>query len=301
MSSELQSKSAFEASVLGFIYRQFTRPKPLPTGTPLGGQVAILTGGNVGIGLEASRQLLELGLSHLVMGARSQVRGDAAAARLRKEFPRSTVSVWIVDMESYDSIRAFADKCKTLPRIDIAILSAALQKSSFTTVPATGYETTMQVDYLGTALLSILLLPVLKAKKSANGAKAPVLSLVGSDLHYQAEMETKGPVLKQFNKPEAFGQLPWYGKAKLLLTLFVAKLAEYVDPDDVLINMANPGMTKGTEIFRESPNIFLRLMAVLQALLARSPSVAATTYVDAVVTQGRKSHGSFTSDWAIKP
>ena len=299
MSSELQSQAAFEGSILGFVYRQFTRPKPLPKGTPLTDQVAIVTGSNVGLGLEASRQLLKLGLSQLIMGVRSQARGDAAAAQLRKEFPRSTISVWIVDIESYDSIRAFADKCKTLRRIDMAILNAALQKQSFTTVAATGHETTMQVDYLGTALLAILLLPILKAKKA--GARSPVLSLVGSDLQYQAELETNGPVLKQFNKPEAFSQLVWYGKAKLLLTLFVAKLAEYVDPDDVLVNVSNPGMTKGTEIFRESPNVFLRVMGLLQLLLARSIEVGATTYVDAVFTQDRESHGSFTSDWAIKP
>ncbi|KAI2618209.1 putative short-chain dehydrogenase/reductase family protein [Hypoxylon sp. NC1633] len=301
MSSELKSQASFEGSVLGLIYRQLTKPKPLPTGTRLTDQVAIVTGSNVGVGLEASRQLLQLGLSHLVMGVRSQARGDKAADQLRKEFPSATISVWIADLESYESIQAFVERCATLPRIDIAILNAALQMSAFTTNPTTGFETTMQVDYLSTALLAILLLPVLKAKKFPGAATPPVLSIVGSDIMYFMKMEANGPVLRQFDNPKAYSQMAWYGKAKLVLMLFVIKLAAIVSPDDVILNVSNPGMTKGTQIFRDVPSLLQAVMVPIQVLLARTPKVAASNYVDAVVTYGKTSHGSFISDWAIKP
>jgi NAD(P)-dependent dehydrogenase (short-subunit alcohol dehydrogenase family) len=301
MSVDLESKASFEATVFGFLSRQFTRPKPLPAGVCLANQVAIITGSNVGLGLEASRQLLGLQLSHLVMGVRSQVKGDAAAAKLRQEFPGATISIWVVDLESYDSVLAFADRCAALPRLDIAILNAGLMKTPYTVAPTTEHEATLQVNYLSTALLAILLLPILKAKRNLGAARPPVLTLVGSDLMYQVDVGTKGPVLQQFNTPKTFDQFRWYAKSKLLLVFFVVKLAEFVSPNDVIVNMANPGMTKGTEFFRGLPAIVVKLIAVGQLLFARSAEVAATTYVDAVVAYGKKSHGTFTSDWAIKP
>ncbi|TGJ82166.1 hypothetical protein E0Z10_g6612 [Xylaria hypoxylon] len=299
MSSELQSKASFEATVFGFLCRQFTKPKQLLATTRLTDQVAIVTGSNVGLGFEACRQLLKLGLFHLIMGVRSQTTGDAAAQILRKEFPTSTISVWTVDLESYESIRAFADRCAVLRRLDIVILNAGIMKSPFTIVPITKHETMLQVNYLSTALLALLLLPILKEK--GGDTRPPVLTVVGSDRAYEVNIEKKGAVLHQLDRPEHFTQFEWYGKSKLLLTLFVSKLAELVDVDDVLVNMANPGMTKGTDFFRGVPAIFTPIISFGQFILARSAEVAASIYVDAVSARGEESHGSFLSDWTIKP
>ncbi|RCI12733.1 hypothetical protein L249_1062 [Ophiocordyceps polyrhachis-furcata BCC 54312] len=301
MSAQLQKQAAFEASTLGFLYRQFTRQKPLPADTDLADNVAVVTGSNVGLGLEAARQLLDLGLSHLILAVRSKAKGDAAALDLRRDFPTSIVTVWTVDLESYDSICAFVNLCATLPRLDIAILNAGLMKSSFSTLPDTEHEVTLQVNYLSTALLAILLLPVLQSNRVEGSQRPPVLSIVSSDLAYRAEIETQGPVLPQLDRPERYDRFRWYSASKLLLTLFVAKLADYVDPDCVLVNMVNPGMTSGTDFFREFPFVLMKLMAFVQWLLARPVRVASSTYVDAVVARGKETHGSFISDWAVKP
>lgn len=301
MSLKLESQASFEATFFGFLHRQFTTRKSLPAGIQLTDQVAIITGSNVGLGLEASRQLLHLGLSRLIMGVRSQVKGDAAATELRTIFPFATISVWILDLESYDSVRAFADQCAALPRIDIAILNAGLMNSPYTVVPATEHEITMQVNYLSTVLLAILLLPILRAKRVAGAATPPVLTLVVTDAAYTADIDTAGPLLQQFNNPEGFSQFPWYSKSKLLLVLFVSKLAELVSSDEVLINMVNPGMTKGTAFFHGVPIILQKLVAAVQFLLARSVAVGASTYINAAVAQGKESHGAWTGEWTIKP
>ncbi|CZR51213.1 related to short-chain dehydrogenase/reductase family protein, putative [Phialocephala subalpina] len=301
MSTKLESEASLESTVFGFLRRRLTGTKPLPAGIQLTDQVAIVTGSSVGLGLEASRQLLQLGLSRLIMGVRSQVKGDAAAAQLRSAFPSATISVWTVDRESYDSIRAFADQCATLLRIDIEILNAGFMNTPYTTVAATKHEITMLVNYLSMALLAILLLPILRAKRVAGAARPPVLTLVGSDAAYGADIETAGPVLQQFDKPKAFSQFPWYSKSKLLLVLFVSKLAELVSSDEVLVNMANPGMARGTAFFRGVPTVLLKLVAVVRFLLARLAAVGATTYINAAVAQGKESHGAFTTDWTIKP
>lgn len=307
MSLELDNgaaSAAAEASFLGLIRRQFVKPKDLPQDLRLDDQVAVVTGGNGGLGFEASRHLLRLGLSHLVMGVRSKARGDEAAARLRKEFPSSEVSAWILDMESYDSCREFADQCAGLPRIDMVILNAGIMKTPFATVAGTGHEATMQVNYLSTALLSILLLPILRAKKNIENGKTrrtPVLSVVGSDIMWSTEIETVGPILKRFDEPKDFAQPRWYGVSKNLLALFVWKLSKAVSPDEVVVNLVNPGMTSGTGFFTKESFLVRKAVGLIQFLLARKPDVAATTYVDAVASRGEESHGAVLSDWTFKP
>jgi NAD(P)-dependent dehydrogenase (short-subunit alcohol dehydrogenase family) len=300
MSSQLESEAAFESGIAGFVYRQwFLHRKPVPTGTKLTNQTAIVTGSNVGLGLEAARQLLQLGLANLIMAVRSQQKGDEAAKGLRAEFPDAQIQVWILDMEDYQSIGAFVNKCKALDRIDIVLLNAGIQNSTFKLTPSTRHEQSFQVNYISTALLSILLLPVLKAKKQAPPAKPPMLCLVTSDTAYWAKIENKGPIMAKFDEEASFSEFSWYMNSKLAQQLFVARIAEEVSADDVTINMVSPGLCSGTAIGRGSPpgmaySLFMRL-------LARTVEVGASTYVDAVVVQGKESHGSLTMDWSLRP
>ncbi|KAI4866028.1 hypothetical protein F4820DRAFT_418411, partial [Hypoxylon rubiginosum] len=217
MSQNLESRAAFESHFVGFLYRQWLmHRKPYPAGTTLAGQTAIVTGSNSGLGFESARQLLQLGLSHLVMAVRSQARGDAAADKLRKEFPNSAVSVWLLDMESYDSVAAFATRCETLSRIDIVILNAGLRSDKFNVLKATQHELTYQVNYLSTALLAILLLPVLKSKKAPSSVLPPRLTIVSSDTAYwPVPFKTTGPILSQFDEPALFEPMRNYRCTKL--------------------------------------------------------------------------------------
>ncbi|KAK7738603.1 hypothetical protein SLS62_011372 [Diatrype stigma] len=306
MSSALEASASYEATLLGGLQRQFTRPKPLPANIKLDGQTAIVTGSNSGVGLEASRQLLGLHLSHLIMAVRSKASGEAAAKQLRQQFPdpRITISVWDLDMESRDSILQFVDRCATLSRIDVVILNAAAVNTSYKPNPLTGHETTMQVNYLATALLTILLLPILKSSnRKNNSSRPPVISLVGSDTMYSPDCfpKTKGPVLAQYDNKEKFDFFSWYASSKLLMVFFVSRLAELVDPADVLINVSNPGFTRQSNLDRNATAGIRAVMKFFRFIIGRAVSASASVYLDATLVRGPESHGSFISDWAIKP
>jgi hypothetical protein len=45
----------------------------------------------------------------------------------------------------------------------------------------------------------------------------------------------------------------------------------------------------------------MKMVALGQMAVAGSTAVGASLYVDTAVAQGKNSHGSFTSDWAVKP
>ncbi|KAG8158090.1 hypothetical protein KVR01_011851 [Diaporthe batatas] len=299
MSAHLEKDARWETSFIGFLYRQFLcRPKPI--NADLSGQTAIITGANVGLGFETGRQLLGLGLSRLILAVRSQAKGDAAAVTLREEHPSATIEVWLLDMSSYASIHAFAKRCvgDELPRLDIAILNAGVQNAQFTRNEHTGYDNTFQVNYLSTALLSILLLPVLSERRAPG--KPARLSVIGSDTQYWASLDPAGgAILPRLAAPAKFDAHVQYPTTKFLLVGFVAKLAESVNPDEVIVNTVNPGLTASTDIGRET-QVSLPFKIFVKTV-GRRLEWGADTYVDGAVVKGPESHGSFVSDWTIKP
>ena len=301
MSSSLQDQANWEAGTLGFLQRQLFRyPTPVPKSVDLRRQTGIVTGANVGLGFEALRQLLQLGLSRGILAVRNQGKGDAAANILRKEFPNAQIDVMILDLASYQSIRSFVKNCEALQRLDIVILNAGMQTVRFEQNKQTGHEVTLQINYLSTMLLSALLLPVLKAKKQPGQPSR--LSVVSSDTSYWSKLRPVGPLLLTFNKEENFDMMGTYSSTKLMLTAGIKKLAEYINSEDVIVNTVNPGLCTGTDLSRELTGFPITLLLpAFVRLFGRGVKSGASTYINGAVVQGKESHGSYCSDWTIKP
>lgn len=154
----------------GFIVNQLTfKPKALPPDLRLDGKTALVTGSNGGIGLETARQLASHGVSRLILGVRDVTKGTTAKNDIQKSNPKCVIEVWPLDLESFDSILSFTNRSQSLERLDIAILNAGVKQLKWTTTPY-GHETNLQVNHLGTAFLSILLLPILKTTSKQTGA-----------------------------------------------------------------------------------------------------------------------------------
>ncbi|GCB18158.1 retinol dehydrogenase 13 [Aspergillus awamori] len=286
-----------------FFYNQFcAKPNWPPATTNLSGQVAIITGGNTGLGFECASQLLSLQLSHLILAVRSLEKGEAAAAKLRAVNPTSTIDVWPLDMSSYDSIQSFAKRVENhLSRLDIAILNAGVRQAQFTTNPSTGHEETIQVNYLSTMLLAILLLPILR-DKSPKGVPGR-LTIVSAALSLLPSLPNvkDAPLLKLFDRPDTYDANGIYCMSKLLAHAFLYKLVEYVGADDVIVNLADPAFVKGTDLSRDSPSLAKAGLAVFGVLTGRTVKVGASTFIDAAVLKGKESHGCFLMSWKIEP
>ncbi|KAM5354298.1 hypothetical protein ACJ41O_000948 [Fusarium nematophilum] len=303
MSANLKDHASWEASPLAFLSRQFIQGVPrIPSNVDLSGQTAIITGSNVGLGFESARQLLALNLSHLVIAVRSQARGDAAAQKLRDEFPRAKIEVSIVDMLSYRSVQAFAERCEALERLDIAILNAGLSRPQFERSEETRHEVTLQTNYLSTALLALLLIPILREKR---GSSSPAhLALVGSDMAYWAKWDaSKGAsILDVADDASKFESTNAYKNSKLFLLMFVSRLSQLVPGDEVVVNFPNPGACRGTAFFADNPSVISRFMfTIVSHIIARPVAVGARQYVDAVVVKGVESHGGFVGEGKVKP
>jgi len=254
------------------------------------------------LGYEAGLQLLGLKLSHLILAVRSPQRGDAAAAKMRQLYPKANIEVWQVDMSSYDSIRAFARRAETqLSRIDIVILNAGVIKLSYNTVESTGHEEILQVNYLSTMLLAILLLPILKAKGIPSGQPA-CLTIVSAALTLAAKFANRdaNPLFTALDDPKQFDNQENYNTSKLLAHMFLWNLVDYVSADDVIINLADPAWCRGTELTRDAKGV-MKVAMVAFGTLGRTPKVGASCFIDAVVNKGKESHGCFLMSWEIHP
>ncbi|RSL43661.1 hypothetical protein CEP51_016335 [Fusarium floridanum] len=305
MSSDLQSSANWESSTLCTLYKQlWVGAKPLPDNISLAGQTAVITGGNAGLGFEAGRQLLQLGLSNLVIAVRSRSKGEAAASKLREEFPLSTITVSIVDLTDYDSITNFCRECEKLERLDYVILNAGLMASELRRAERTGHELVFQTNYLSTVFMVLLLVPTLISKSKTNKSDhPPVLSIVGSDTMYSSTFTASTSVFDTIDNPPSYEELPHYATTKLLLMMFISRLAKEVDSENIIINVCNPGLTNGTGLVHhnEDQGLLNRVGSMLLRGLGRPIHVGASNYTYALLAAGLESHGSFVSDWSIKP
>ncbi|KAI2472640.1 hypothetical protein F4781DRAFT_428062 [Annulohypoxylon bovei var. microspora] len=274
-----------------------------PKSTNLEGKVAVVTGSSSGLGLEASRQLLSFGLSTLIIAVRSAEKGEQVVSELRTQFSKATIQVWPLEMESYESIQAFVrDLDSQLPRLDIAILNAGMQTADFSVVRGTGHEKLVQVNYLSTMLLGILLLPVLKTKSPP---KQPGrLTIVSSGTARGAKISglEGAPVLSTLDDSSR----PWapverYAVSKLLSHLFIVSLVRYISADDVVVNLVDPGLVKDTGLQRFAPPLIAAFFYCYKAVLGRAVPVGASTYVDAAVIKGKESHGCYVANWKVSP
>ncbi|KAK4495905.1 hypothetical protein PRZ48_013173 [Zasmidium cellare] len=290
-----------------FRQNQFkAKAPPIPPSTDLKDQVAIVTGANIGLGLECCRQLLGLQLSHLILAVRSTEKGEAAALELRKKYAKAKIEVWILDLESYDSVQAFARRAdKELTRLDMAILNAGMMTFKFGLVKGTGHETMVQVNYLSNALLSLLLLPALR--KGAKEGRPGRLTIINAALSHVAKppfLDTTGQkkgMLSSFDNEKAFTSGEWYNSSKVLMHFFVWKLSELVPADEVVVNLVVLGYIKSTGLAREVPMVVRPLMKGFEALTAGSLQDGASTYVDAAVVKGKENHGCCLMSWKVQP
>ncbi|KAK7706636.1 hypothetical protein SLS64_007467 [Diaporthe eres] len=297
-----------EASKLQFLRRQFSGGPPalLSSDVDLSDKTAIVTGANGGIGMECSRQLLDLGLKKLIIGVRDEAKGEAARNTLtttKALQPGQTIDVWKLDLASYDSITAFARKAAVLtPRLDIAILNAGVNRGSFALNPTTGHEEDIQTNYLSTALLVLLLLDIFQKSKAlgSDTAYSPGrIVVVSSDTAAWAEFgeKNKEPLLPAFDVEATFDKLDRYGTSKLLGQIFVAELTKRVPLSLAVVNCANPGLCFGSALAREL-GVFT---AIFIRIFGRSAAVGARTLVHAAVKQDERSHGQYVEDGELRP
>lgn len=295
-----------QASVPRFFYNQLT-VKPYEVHEDLSGKTAIVTGANSGVGFAASHQLLDLGVSKLILAVRTVEKGIDAQTRLQaassRKLDADAIEIWLLDHSKYSSVVEFAERSKRLQRLDIVILNVGIYPATRTFNETTKHDEMIQVNYLSTALLAILLLPVCKTNKESQPTRMTIVSSeVASWTNFSEKKER--PLLAAFDKPGNVNLLDRMMVSKLLGQFFLAKLATIVPPAVALINAVSPAGVHDTGFNREHEKGVVQAIgkSVLRRIYYTSP-IAARIVVDAAVSSkhGKEVHGQFFSFQKMVP
>lgn len=287
---------------LRFLHSQLFVTPPVPT-TSFANNTVIVTGSNTGLGLEAARHFTRLGASTVVLAVRSFSAGEAARASVEASTGRlNVVRVMHLDMSSCDSVLSFAaTACKELPRIDVVLLNAGVNRRVWEVVE--GHESTLTVNVFSTFLLAQALLPKMQ-ETSKKFNTNPTLTITCSEVHEFAQFPERnappGQIFAQLDEKLKDGKDVDLGNrymlSKLLQLLCARSLASSSPSStypNVTINTANPGLCKSS-LSRECG----WGMWVLEALLARTAEVGSRGLVSAT-GMGMESHGKYLSDGVV--
>jgi NAD(P)-dependent dehydrogenase (short-subunit alcohol dehydrogenase family) len=267
------------------------------------GRNIIVTGATSGIGLEAVVKFAQQGASKVIIAARDLSRGEAVRADIASRTGKyDQLEVWELDMNSFPSVVAFAQRAQSLEHLDIAVLNAGIRRVPFVQSKH-GWEEDLQVNTLSTALLGILLLPKLKDSKRFTG-KIPTLEFVNSGLHQgvkikPAAVEAKN-ILQTYNTQELFSPQHQYAISKLFLMFATNKLAEETSSSEVIITSICPGMV-ATGLARDVkfPGVTI-VLAIVSFLLLKAPEAGARL-ITSGIAQGERIHGRFWQHDKIQP
>jgi retinol dehydrogenase-12 len=229
----------------------------------LSGKVAVITGGNSGIGKEAAIGLARQG-AHIVVAARNATKAATAASEIETSADaRGRVETIPIDLASFASVRAFADAFNAKhDRVDILLNNAGLVLHK-RIVTVDGHETQFQVNHLGHFLLTELLHDAL-----VRGAPARVIN-VSSYAHTTAR---KGLDFDDLDwEHRRYRSFAVYSATKLMNVLFTRELARRSDPDVITANALHPGFV-ASNFAREGD---LGLLGTLATPIARPFAISA--------------------------
>jgi NAD(P)-dependent dehydrogenase (short-subunit alcohol dehydrogenase family) len=261
------------------------------------GRNVLITGANTGLGFEAAVKTARLGASQVVLGVRDLRKGERARQLIEQRTGNAeNVSVWHLDMNSYESIKSFATRAAAdLDHLDVAILNAGVYSVNFHQSPY-GWEETFQVNVISTALLALLLLP--KLQQSPGLSKLEFVSSWRHEVVNLSDERRQAPnLLESFNNPETFKSSESYQASKLFVMCIVQRLASVVNPSSNGVSMLAvcPGFCQ-SDLSRGHQGIAASILrGLLNSLILRTTEQGARTLVSGAVL-GPESHGKFWLD-----
>ncbi|KAI9871247.1 MAG: hypothetical protein M1830_003144 [Pleopsidium flavum] len=278
-----------------FLYEQLFLSLPYPEKN-LSGQTVIVTGSNVGLGLEAARHFTCLNAEKVILGVRNLEKGEAAKQSIETTANRTgVVEVWQLDLSSYESVKQFVKKAEGLRRLDVVVENAGIATAKYAV--AEDNESTITTNVVSTFLLGLMILPKLRETATKFNV-TPHLNIVSSEVHaFTSFPEKSSPnIFKTLNDKETANMKDRYNVSKLLEVFFVRELASKTATDsepDVIINYINPGLCH-SELARDAGwgLYFMKL------LLARTTECGSRTLVNAAEA-GMESHGQYMSNCRV--
>lgn len=240
-------------------------------------KMAIITGGNSGIGFETAKGLLEIG-THVTLAVRSTEKGSRARAALLELYPSAQIDVMKLDLADLETVQAFAESVrKSFNKLDILINNAGIMAPPYTKTKD-GFELQFGSNHLGHFALTGLLLPLL-----ANTPDSRVIT-VSSRAHSRGSID-----FANLDGASGYQAKKFYNQSKLANLYFAMELDKRLkEHGQQTISVAcHPGVS-ATNIVklgqREVPAVFKRIAN----LVLQPPDMGALATLFAALEPGLK-------------
>jgi len=209
----------FLTILIAFLFNQLTMGM-CNIETSLAGKVAIVTGGNAGIGLETARGLAERG-ARVIIGCRSKQKGVAAVQDIMKTTGSNHVEFKLLDLLSLESVKKFAeDIVQREKEIHILVNNAGMNHSSENkklprevNLSADGLERVTQTNHLAPFLLTLSILPSLSAGRARIVNVSSLMNIFG-----KLDIEN-------INSEKQYDGGSSYSKSKLMNIIFTREVS----------------------------------------------------------------------------
>ena len=222
------------------------------------GKVAVVTGGNSGLGKETARVLAQKGVK-VILAVRSTDRGEDAAIEIRKEFPKSNVEVMKLDLSSLASVRSFAKEfLGRYEHLDFLINNAGVMVPPYTKTED-GFELQFGTNHLAHFALTGLLLPLLESTEDSRIVTISSVAHLTGDVNFHDLAWEQ----RKYDAPKA------YADSKIANLYFTYELARKLNKSSIRVLAAHPGWTS-TNLQKN-----WRLFRLLNPFFAQKPEMGA--------------------------
>ena len=219
------------------------------------GKTYLITGGNAGIGFEATKLLASKGAKVIIL-SRNEKKVNAAIEEIKQFYPNADIEFTKLNLASLESVRSAAKNINSsIEKIDALICDAAIAQIATQKFTTDGLESQLGVNYYGNFLLSALLFD--KIDKS-HGRIVYVSSLGYKMGHKRIQFE-------DMNFDKNYHPNNVYSHSKLALMLFAYELQRRVKKTNknMQIQVCHPGSSKTTLIKEDAPFLTRMLLKLI--------------------------------------
>ena len=233
-------------------------------------RVCVVTGANVGIGLETARGLAQLGAT-VWLASRDMEKNEAAAAEVRRSAGHDRVRTLKLDLSSAASVRrATEELLSASPRLDVLVNNAGLVLTD-RRLTEDGFEMTFGVNHLGHFLWTTLLLDRMLATATAE-RPARIVNLAS-----EAHRTSRGVPWEDLRRDKGYSGWLVYGDSKLANILYSRALARRLAGRNVTANAVHPGVVATAFGAPEDTGWFGRWLMPIGKLFMLTPAQGAAT------------------------
>lgn len=227
------------------------------------GRVALITGGNSGIGWQTARVLAGHG-ARVVLAGRDPRKLTAAAEAIRAEVPSAQVDTLVLDLGNLKSIGAAAARVVDGGPLDLLFNNAGVMNIAERQTTADGFEMTFGTNHLGHFALTAQLMPALRA---APAARVVTVSAIAA--------RWGSGELTDLMSEQRYRPMGAYAKSKRANIVFTVELARRLAGTPMTAVAVHPGAAL-TNLQQHSQGLASRLLMPLLGRLAMgSPEGAA--------------------------